>query len=59
LVIRRDRARRRPLYDFHQLTGTADLQLDHAVRLLHEAGHPEWAEQVRSQVLGRNVIPGH
>ncbi|MFH0520007.1 hypothetical protein ACHBTE_22895 [Streptomyces sp. M41] len=53
-----ERARGR-LYDFHQLTGTADLQLDSAVRLLREAGHPEWAEKVRSEILGRNVIPGH
>ncbi|MGC0335464.1 hypothetical protein [Streptomyces sp. SLBN-8D4] len=53
-----ERARGR-LYDFHQLTGTADLQLDRAVRLLEEAGHPEWAAKVRSEILGRNVIPGH
>lgn len=53
-----ERARGR-LYDFHQLTGTADLQLDRAVRLLNEAGHPEWAKRVRSEILGRNVIPGH
>ncbi|MFF7446612.1 MULTISPECIES: hypothetical protein [unclassified Streptomyces] len=53
-----ERARGR-LYDFHQLTGTADLELDRAVRLLHDAGHPEWAEKVRSEILGRNVIPGH
>ncbi|MFD5595352.1 hypothetical protein [Streptomyces griseorubiginosus] len=53
-----ERARGR-LYDFHQLTGTADLQLDRAVELLEEAGHPEWAARVRSEILGRNVIPGH
>lgn len=53
-----ERARGR-LYDFHQLTGSADLQLDRAVRLLEEAGHPEWAAKVRSEILGRNVIPGH
>ncbi|WP_254401571.1 hypothetical protein [Streptomyces sp. AC555_RSS877] len=47
------------LYSFHQLTGTADFELDRAVRLLREAGRPEWAEMVRTQVLGRNVIPGH
>ncbi|MEV5440178.1 hypothetical protein AB0K80_29850 [Streptomyces sp. NPDC052682] len=47
------------LYGFHRLTGSADLELDRAVRLLREAGHPEWAERVRTQVLGRNVIPGH
>lgn len=53
-----ERARGR-LYDFHQLTGTADLELDRAVELFEKAGHPEWAERVRSEILGRNVIPGH
>ncbi|MET7689163.1 hypothetical protein ABZT06_14520 [Streptomyces sp. NPDC005483] len=53
-----ERARGR-LYDFHQLTGTADLQLDRAVQLLEEAGHLEWAAKVRSEILGRNVVPGH
>ncbi|GGT36931.1 hypothetical protein [Streptomyces chromofuscus] len=53
-----ERARGR-LYDFHQLTGTADLELDRAVELLHEAGHPQWAQRVRTEILGRNVIPGH
>ncbi|URM90740.1 hypothetical protein LUW75_12910 [Streptomyces sp. MRC013] len=47
------------LYSFHQLTGTADLELDRAVALLREAGRPEWAERVATEVLGRNVIPGH
>ncbi|MEV5427958.1 hypothetical protein [Streptomyces sp. NPDC052701] len=47
------------LYSFHQLTGTADLELDRAAALLREAGHPEWAERVQTQVTGRNVIPGH
>ncbi|MEV7169099.1 hypothetical protein AB0O18_05345 [Streptomyces sp. NPDC093224] len=47
------------LYGFHQLTGTADLELDRAVRLLREAGHGEWADRVAREVLGRNVIPGH
>ncbi|MFJ5776919.1 hypothetical protein [Streptomyces sp. NPDC093094] len=53
-----ERARGR-LYDFHQLTGSADLQLDRAVELLRDAGHPEWAEKVRAEILGRNVIPGN
>ncbi|MFD5575189.1 hypothetical protein [Streptomyces cadmiisoli] len=53
-----ERARGR-LYDFHQLTGAADLELDRAVELLHEAGHPQWAQKVRTEILGRNVIPGH
>ncbi|MCS0603016.1 hypothetical protein NX794_17610 [Streptomyces sp. LP11] len=47
------------LYGFHQLTGGADLELDRAVRLLREAGHPEWADKVETEILGRNVIPGH
>ncbi|MFD3695178.1 hypothetical protein ACFWUZ_03325 [Streptomyces sp. NPDC058646] len=47
------------LYGFHQLTGTADLELDRAVRLLREAGHDAWADRVEREVLGRNVIPGH
>ncbi|KIF01400.1 hypothetical protein PL81_35880 [Streptomyces sp. RSD-27] len=47
------------LYGFHQLTGTADFELDRAVRLLREAGHGEWADRVRTEILGRNVIPGH
>ncbi|MEV7560435.1 hypothetical protein ACGFYY_04220 [Streptomyces sp. NPDC048331] len=47
------------LYGFHQLTGTADFQLDDAVRLLREAGHEAQASRVEREVLGRNVIPGH
>ncbi|AYV32774.1 hypothetical protein HET69_18505 [Streptomyces sp. CJ_13] len=47
------------LYDFHQLTGTADFELDDAVRLLRRAGHHRQAEAVEREILGRNVIPGH
>jgi hypothetical protein len=47
------------LYSFHQLTGTADLELDRAVELLRKAGHPDWADTVQTEILGRNVIPGH
>ncbi|GAA5214134.1 hypothetical protein [Streptomyces thinghirensis] len=47
------------LFSFHQLTGTADLELDRAVALLRKAGHVEWAERVERDILGRNVIPGH
>ncbi|MFE4632341.1 hypothetical protein ACFRJ1_03035 [Streptomyces sp. NPDC056773] len=47
------------LYGFHQLTGTADLELDRAVQLLREAGQEEWARRVEREILGRNVIPGH
>ncbi|MFI8825719.1 hypothetical protein [Streptomyces sp. NPDC053431] len=47
------------LYTFHQLTGTADFELDRAVSLLRDAGHDEWADRVQTDILGRNVIPGH
>ncbi|MGW2305503.1 hypothetical protein [Streptomyces sp. NPDC001809] len=47
------------LYGFHQLTGSADLELDRTVALLREAGHADWADRVETEVLGRNVIPGH
>ncbi|GHH43227.1 hypothetical protein [Streptomyces candidus] len=47
------------LYEFHQLTGTADLTLDDAVRLLRKAGHDAYADRVEREILGRNVIPGH
>ncbi|MER7622931.1 hypothetical protein [Streptomyces sp. NPDC126503] len=47
------------LYGFHQLTGTADFELDRAVRLLRDAGHDDWADRVETELLGRNVIPGH
>ncbi|MFD8116421.1 hypothetical protein [Streptomyces microflavus] len=47
------------LYAFHQLTGSADLALDDAVRLLREAEHGAQADRVEREILGRNVIPGH
>lgn len=47
------------LFSFHQLTGTADLELDRTTSLLRAAGHHEWACRIETEVLGRNVIPGH
>ncbi|WP_406089082.1 hypothetical protein [Streptomyces sp. NBC_01013] len=47
------------LYEFHQLTGSADFGVGDAVRLLREAGHDEEAALVEREILGRNVIPGH
>ncbi|MEV6196518.1 hypothetical protein AB0M19_29435 [Streptomyces sp. NPDC051920] len=47
------------LYDFHQLTGSADFELDRAVKLLRDAGHTAFADRVEQEILGRNVIPGH
>lgn len=46
------------LYGFHQLTGSADQQAGDAARMLREAGHPEAAELVEREVVGRDVLPG-
>lgn len=46
------------LYGFHRLTGKADLALGEAVDLLREAGHDELAEQIDTELIGRNVIEG-
>jgi len=50
-----ERARGR-LYDFHQMTGTADFELGDAVRALREAGLGEQADLVERELVGRNVI---
>ena len=47
------------LYSMHQLTGTADFQLDEAVSLFMQAGHTQMAERIERELIGRNVIPGH
>ena len=47
------------LYEMHQLTGTADFQLDEAVSLFMQAGHTEIAERIQRELIGRDVIPGH
>jgi hypothetical protein len=52
-----ERARGR-LYDFHQLTGSADLQLEQAADALEEAGHARFARRLREEVVGRNVVQG-
>lgn len=46
------------LYDFHQLTGSADLALDEAVDLLRTAGHEAIAEEIETDLIGRNVLEG-
>src|SRR5690606_11682510 len=46
------------LYAFHQLTGRAGLQLDRAVELLRAAGHPDLADEVERELIGRNVVTG-
>jgi hypothetical protein len=46
------------LYTFHQLMGHADLQLGEAAGLLRAAGHPEIADRLETEVVGRNVVSG-
>lgn len=46
------------LYDFHQLTGSADLALDEAVDLLRTAGHAAIADEIETDLIGRNVLEG-
>lgn len=47
------------LYDFHQLTGSADFKLGDAADLLRESGHAELADELEREIVGRNVIPDH
>lgn len=46
------------LYAFHQLTGSADFQLEEGVQLLRRAGHKELADRIDQELIGRNVIAG-
>jgi len=46
------------LYTFHQLTGSADIELGAAVTALREAGHDAIASRIERELLGRNVLPG-
>ena len=46
------------LYSFHQLTGSADIELGQAVTALREAGHDAIADRIDHELLGRNVLPG-
>jgi hypothetical protein len=52
-----ERARGR-LYDFHQLTGSADIKLGQAVEALRKAGHADIADRIDNELVGRNVLPG-
>ena len=46
------------LFNFHRKVGMADLALGEAVSLLREAGHPEIADRLDEEVLGRNILAG-
>src|SRR3712207_6326955 len=52
-----DRARGH-LYSFHQLVGKADFALDEVLELLDACGEAALAERLRTDLLGRNVVPG-
>ena len=46
------------LYTFPQWMGHADAQVSEACNLLREAGHPELARELDTDLVGRNVLPG-
>ena len=46
------------LYTFHQLTGSADIQLGGAAEALRAAGHEALAARIETELLGRNVLEG-
>jgi hypothetical protein len=52
-----ERARGR-LFDFHQLSGSADAKACRAAELLREAGHTALAEELERDLVGRNVVSG-
>ena len=47
------------LYAFHRLTGTADRALSEAVALFGSSGHEQVAERIETELVGRDVLPGH
>jgi hypothetical protein len=46
------------LYGFHQLIGRADLLFGEAADLLARAGAPDHADELASEIVGRNVLDG-
>ena len=46
------------LYEFHQLIGGADEKVGQAADWLEEAGETEWAQRLRTEMVGRNVLQG-
>jgi hypothetical protein len=46
------------LYDFHQLSGLADYELGVAIEALKDAGHPDAAQRLDRELIGRNVLQG-
>ena len=52
-----ERARGR-LFDFHQLTGEADIKAGDAADQLRAAGHTQLADRIETELVGRNVLNG-
>jgi hypothetical protein len=52
-----ERARGR-LYDFHQMLGHLDFQMEEAAQMLRAAGHDRLADRIDLEVVGRNVLDG-
>lgn len=46
------------LYNFHRLSGTADLTLGEGVDQLRDAGHVQLADRIETELVGRNVLEG-
>lgn len=46
------------LYEFHQKMGRADLTFGEAAEALEAAGHDDLARELRTRIVGRNVIDG-
>ena len=46
------------LYELHQLMGHADFLFGEAADLLDDAGHPDVAEDLRTEIVGRNILQG-
>ena len=46
------------LYAFHRLSGRADLTLGEAIDMFRAAGHDALADDLATDLQGRNVLPG-
>ncbi len=46
------------LYQFHRMSGTADLTLQEAVSQLRAGGHGDLADEIDEVLVGRDVIAG-
>ncbi|AZI59654.1 hypothetical protein EH165_14585 [Nakamurella antarctica] len=44
------------LYQFHRMSGMADLNLQDGIEALRKAGHPELADEIEDVLVGRDVV---